>query len=112
MAPWKAPAFGEFMQSLTHFLAQERAIAELRQAKILARQAYRTTHEAIERRIPLLSHDIDELRERIWSVQPEFDQLVEIRDQFKDEIRVVGGTPGRRNHYFLSGVSGQPGCHL
>lgn len=82
--------FGEFMQSLTHFLAQERAIAELRQAKILARQAYRTTHEAIERRIPLLSHDIDELRERIWSVQPEFDQLVEIRDQFKDEIRVVG----------------------
>ena len=56
----------------------------------MARQAYRTTHEAIERRIPLLSHDIDELRERIWSVQPEFDQLVEIRDQFKDEIRVVG----------------------
>jgi GTPase SAR1 family protein len=82
--------FGEFMQALTQFLTQERAIAELRQAKILARQAYRTTHEAIERRIPLLSHDIDELREKIWSVQPEFDQLVEIRDQFKDEIRVVG----------------------
>ena len=82
--------FGEFMQALTHFLTKERAIAELRQAKILARQAYRTTHEAVERRIPLLSHDINELRERIWSVQPEFDQLVEIRDQFKDEIRVVG----------------------
>jgi GTPase SAR1 family protein len=82
--------FGEFMQALTAFLTQERAIAELRQAKILARQAYRTTHEAIERRIPLLSHDIDELREKIWSVQPEFDQLVDIRDQFKDEIRVIG----------------------
>jgi GTPase SAR1 family protein len=82
--------FGEFMQSLTQFLTQERAIAELRQTKILARQAYRTTHEAIERRIPLLSHDIDELREKIWSVQPEFDQLVDIRDQFKDEIRVIG----------------------
>ncbi len=38
----------------------------------------------------MLSHDIDELREKIWSVQPEFDQLVDIRDQFKDEIRVVG----------------------
>jgi GTPase SAR1 family protein len=82
--------FGEFMQALTHFLTKERAIAELRQAKILARQAYRTTHEAIERRLPLLSHDIDELREKIWSVQPEFDQLVDIRDQFKDEIRVIG----------------------
>jgi hypothetical protein len=78
------------MQALTTFLTQERAIAELRQAKLLARQAYRTTHEAIERRIPLLSHDIDELRDKIWSVQPEFDQLVDIRDQFKDEIRVIG----------------------
>ncbi|MBE9141124.1 dynamin family protein [Nodosilinea sp. LEGE 07088] len=82
--------FGEFMQALTTFLTKERAIAELRQAKILARQAYRTTHDAIERRIPLLSHNIDELREKIWSVQPEFDQLVDIRDQFKDEIRVIG----------------------
>jgi hypothetical protein len=82
--------FGEFMQALTHFLTQERAIAELRQAKILARQAYRTTHDAIERRVPLLSHNVDELREKIWSVQPEFDQLVDIRDQFKDEIRVIG----------------------
>lgn len=82
--------FGEFMPALTTFLTKERAIAELRQAKILARQAYRTTHDAIERRIPLLGHDIDELREKIWSVQPEFDQLVDIRDQFKDEIRVVG----------------------
>ncbi|WP_017300568.1 dynamin family protein [Nodosilinea nodulosa] len=82
--------FGEFMQALTTFLTKERAIAELRQAKILARQAYRTTHDAIERRIPLLGHDIDELRDKIWSVQPEFEQLVDIRDQFKDEIRVVG----------------------
>jgi GTPase SAR1 family protein len=82
--------FGEFMPALTTFLTQERAIAELRQAKLLARQAYRTTHEAIERRIPLLSHDIDELRDKIWSVQPEFEQLVDIRDQFKDEIRLIG----------------------
>ncbi len=82
--------FDAFLPALTSFLTQERAIAELRQAKILARYAYRTTHDAIERRIPLLSHDIDELREKIWSVQPEFEQLVDIRDQFKDEIRVIG----------------------
>lgn len=82
--------FDTFLPALTSFLTQERAIAELRQAKILARQAYRTTHNAIERRIPLLSHSIDELREKIWSVQPEFEQLVNIRDQFKDEIRLIG----------------------
>ena len=55
---------------------------------MLARQAYRTTHEAIERRVPLLSSDLDELRHKIGSVQPEFEQLVEIRGQFKD------GNPG------------------
>jgi GTPase SAR1 family protein len=82
--------FGEFMQSLNTFLTKERAIAELRQAKMISRQAYRTTHDAIERRIPLLGTDIDELRNRIWSVQPEFEQLLEIRDQFKDEIRIAG----------------------
>ena len=45
------------MQSLTHFLAQERAIAELRQAKILARQGlphhprgYRAAHSPAEPR--------------------------------------------------------------
>ncbi len=89
-SPLEDTGFGAFMPALTTFLTQERAIAELRQAKILARQVYRTTHDAIERRIPLLSHDLDELREKIWSVQPEFEQLVDIRDQFKDEIRVIG----------------------
>ncbi|MCU0527299.1 MAG: dynamin family protein [Elainella sp. Prado103] len=82
--------FSEFMQALNHFLTKERAVAELRQAKLVARQAYRTVHEACERRIPLLSESIQELRQKIRSVQPEFDQLVTIRDQFKDEIRIVG----------------------
>lgn len=82
--------FSEFMQALNHFLTKERAIAELRQAKLMARQAYRSVHEACERRIPLLSTSIQELRQKIRSVQPEFDQLVAIRDQFKDEIRIVG----------------------
>ncbi len=82
--------FSEFIQALNHFLTKERAIAELRQAKLVARQAYRTVHEACERRIPLLSESIQDLRQKIRSVQPEFDQLVNIRDQFKDEIRIVG----------------------
>lgn len=82
--------FAEFIKALNHFLTKERAIAELRQANLIARQAYRTVHEACDRRIPLLGESIQELRQKIRSVQPEFDQLVTIRDQFKDEIRIVG----------------------
>lgn len=82
--------FSEFIKALNQFLTKERAISELRQAKLMARQAYRTVHEACDRRIPLLSKSLQELRQKIRSVQPEFDQLVTIRDQFKDEIRIVG----------------------
>lgn len=82
--------FSEFMQALNQFLTKERAVSELRQAKLIARHAYRTVHDACERRIPLLSVSLQDLRQKIRSVQPEFDQLVTIRDQFKDEIRIVG----------------------
>jgi GTPase SAR1 family protein/uncharacterized protein with HEPN domain len=82
--------FPPFIKALNHFLTKERAISELRQAKLIARQAYRTVHEACDRRIPLLGESMQELRQKIRSVQPEFDQLVTIRDQFKDEIRIVG----------------------
>ena len=82
--------FPEFIQALNHFLTKERAISELRQAKLMARQAYRTVHEACDRRIPLLGESLQELRQKTRAVRPEFDQLVAIRDQFKDEIRIVG----------------------
>ena len=36
--------FPAFIQALNQFLTKERAIAELRQAKLIARQAYRTVH--------------------------------------------------------------------
>lgn len=79
--------FAEFEAALNQFLTQERAIAELRQAKIVARQAYTHAHAAIERRIPLLSQDVQDLKQRINSVEPEFNQLREIRDLFQTEIR-------------------------
>ncbi len=89
-APLDGTGFSEFIKALNHFLTKERAVSELRQAKLVARQAYRTVHEACDRRIPLLSESVHDLRQKIRSVQPEFDQLVMIRDQFKDEIRIVG----------------------
>ncbi|HEY9851595.1 MAG TPA: dynamin family protein [Leptolyngbyaceae cyanobacterium] len=78
--------FAEFMAALNTFLTKERAIAELRQARFLARQTYNRVHEAVERRIPLLEQDVDELKRRISSVEPEFKQLTEIRDRFQAEI--------------------------
>ncbi|MBE9129227.1 MULTISPECIES: dynamin family protein [unclassified Coleofasciculus] len=79
--------FPEFTAALNTFLTQERAVAQLRQARTLARQTYTRIHEAVERRIPLLDRDVEELQSRIRSVEPEFEQLTEIRDRFQDEIR-------------------------
>ncbi|MBD1862819.1 MULTISPECIES: dynamin family protein [Trichocoleus] len=85
--PLTGTGFPEFEAALSRFLTQERAVAELRQATTLARQAYNHAHEAIARRIPLLDQDVQELKERLKSVEPEFAKLNEIRDQFQAEIR-------------------------
>jgi len=79
--------FTEFMEALNIFLTRERAVAELRQVRTLARQACHHTKEAIERRIPLLEQDVNQLREKIDSVEPEFEKLKGIGDEFQQEIR-------------------------
>ncbi len=68
-ADLKGTGFTEFMQALNIFLTRERAVAELRQVRTLARVACHHTKEAIERRIPLLEQDVDQLREKIDSVE-------------------------------------------
>ena len=87
--------FPEFMGALNTFLTQERAIAELRQARTLARQTYTHTKEAVERRIPLLEQDVNQLKQKISSVEPEFNKLTNIRDQFQQEIRSTRDTQAR-----------------
>ncbi|GBE91606.1 dynamin family protein [Nostoc cycadae] len=87
--------FPEFMSAINTFLTKERAIAELRQVRTLARQACNHTHEAIARRIPLLDQDVDELKKRIESVEPEFNKLTDIRDQFQTEIINTRDTQAR-----------------
>ncbi|WP_353932462.1 dynamin family protein [Okeanomitos corallinicola TIOX110] len=88
--------FPEFMGALNTFLTRERAIAELRQVRTLARQTINHTREAIERRIPLLDQDVAELKERIDSVEPEFNKLNNIRDQFQKEILSTRDTQARQ----------------
>lgn len=85
-ASLEGTGFSEFMGALNTFLTRERAVAELRQVRTLAREACNHTREAIERRIPLLDQDVNQLRERISSVEPEFSKLNTIRDQFQAEI--------------------------
>ena len=81
--------FPEFLAAMNTFLIQERAIAELRQGRILARQSSSKLQEGVARRIPLLSADLEELKQKISSVEPEFAKLKEIGQEFKGEIREV-----------------------
>ena len=78
--------FPDFLGALNTFLTQERAISELRQARTLARQALSRVQEATGRRILLLDQSVQELEQRIESVEPEFAGLKEIGDQFSQDI--------------------------
>lgn len=86
-ASLEGTGFTEFMAALNIFLTRERAVAELRQVRTLARLACHHTKEAIERRIPLLEQDVNQLREKIDSVEPEFQKLNSIGNEFQQEIR-------------------------
>ncbi|MER3493849.1 MAG: dynamin [Mastigocladus sp. ERB_26_2] len=95
-ASLEGTGFPEFMQALNTFLTRERAVAELRQVRTLAKQACDRTREAVKRRIPLLEQDVKQLRERISSVEPEFNKLTSIRDQFQQEIRNTRDTQAKK----------------
>lgn len=81
--------FPEFLGALDAFLMRERFIAELHRTKTIAREVYTHVHSAIERRLPLLDLNVDELRQSIAAVEPEFDQLSSIRNDFIAEIDEV-----------------------
>ena len=88
--------FPEFMAALNTFLTQERAISQLRPARTLARQISARVCEAVGRRLPLLERDVNELKEKINSVEPEFKKLSQIRDEFQQEILEVRDSKSRR----------------
>jgi replication fork clamp-binding protein CrfC len=81
--------FPPFIAALNTFLTQERAIAELRQTRVIAKQTDIHVREAIARRIPLLESDVSELKAKINAIEPQFAELQHIRDQFRDDIRRV-----------------------
>jgi GTPase SAR1 family protein len=79
--------FPEFMGSLNTFLTQERAIAEFRQVRTLTRLVKAKLQDSIERRSALLDHEVTELKDSIQSVEPEFQALSDIGEQFRQEIQ-------------------------
>lgn len=85
--PLEDTGLASFTQSLNVFLTQERAISELRQARTLGRETRDRFTEAVARRVPMLNQGVDELKVRIASVSPEFDELASIRDRFRNDIR-------------------------
>ncbi|WP_299484929.1 dynamin family protein [Acaryochloris sp. IP29b_bin.137] len=78
-----------FLDSLTQFLTRERTSAELNHAAQQARAVAAHVHEAVERRIPLLGEDIGNLKDKVASVQAEFDQLTAVSTDFQTEIRKI-----------------------
>lgn len=87
--------FPEFIGALSTFLTKERAISEFRQARTIARQSHSRVKEVIQRRIPLLEEDVKQLKQRINSVDPEFQKLNDICQGFKDEIKSLRDSKAR-----------------
>jgi replication fork clamp-binding protein CrfC len=94
-ASLEGTGFPQFMGAMNTFLTKERAIAELRQVRTLAKSTCNHIREAIERRRPLIDQDVNQLKQRIDSVEPEFNKLTGIRNQFQQEIRNTRDTQAK-----------------
>ncbi|MEL6494408.1 MAG: dynamin family protein [Cyanobacteria bacterium J06623_7] len=85
-ADLSSTGFGKFSSSLEQFLTTNRAATEFKQAQMVAKQICDRLTESVRRRIPLLQEDLEELRQKVVSVKPEFEQLQEIGKNFSAEI--------------------------
>lgn len=76
-----------FLDSLFKFLSQDRIQSELDYALHKAQMTHKQVWAAVSRRLPLLDEDLDLLKEKLVSVQSDFEQLQSIRDDFQTKIR-------------------------
>jgi GTPase SAR1 family protein len=67
--------FPEFSAALNQFLTHDRAFAAFHHARTNARRSYHSAQSAIARRIPLLDQSVEEIQQKVVSVQADFEQL-------------------------------------
>ncbi|WP_299488034.1 dynamin family protein [Acaryochloris sp. IP29b_bin.137] len=76
-----------FLDSLFEFLAKDRIQSELDYGLHKAQMTHKQVWAAVSRRLPLLDEDLDLLKQKLASVQSDFEQLQSIRDDFQSQIR-------------------------
>ncbi len=81
--------FPTFLTALDTLLSRDRALVELHQAHLLARQVYTRVHDLVERRIPLLNQNLADLEQRVAALEPAFKELEALRDTLKSDIRDI-----------------------
>jgi GTPase SAR1 family protein len=84
-----------FLNSLNRFLAKERAVAEVERTRTIANQVYNRFCEVIDRRVPLLDNSVDELKQKINSIQSDFEKLSDVSNRFQLEIRDIRDTKAK-----------------
>ncbi|MEM6256090.1 MAG: dynamin family protein [Cyanobacteria bacterium P01_D01_bin.156] len=87
-APIQDPGFARFLTTLDTFLTQERARAEFEPVVALSQRTLSDLEEKVQLRQALLHQSIAELKQSILTLAPAFEQLVQIRNDFQQEIRV------------------------
>jgi GTPase SAR1 family protein len=81
--------FPQFLHTLNNFLTKERVSVEIDQALAIARQVHDHFTAATQRRIPLMDENVEELQQKIDTVQSDFQQLSEIASKYQEEIRTI-----------------------
>ena len=79
--------FDVFINALNLFLKEERVKTEFDQAKTVAERAYNRLHEAVTRRVALLSEDRTDIQQKIDNIAPDFVRLQELQYELQQEIK-------------------------
>ena len=86
----ESTGFDRFTESLNSFLRSERVKTEFKQAKTIAQQAYNRLHEAVDRRVALLSESQASIKQKLDTISPDFVRLQELQAELQQEIQELG----------------------
>ena len=88
--------FDIFANALNNFLTEERVKTEFKQAEIVTQQVYNRLHEAVVRRISLLSESQEDVRQKIDNVAPDFVRLQELQAELQQEIKLQAKSQAKK----------------